>query len=203
MQATGAISWRRPDIKYRKNQVFVDVVEDVNLLMSATGAILKTDINGHIQLKSQLSGIPECKFGLNDSLLLSMDGDDVDHSMKHSAAAGAVKLEDCQFHQCVRLGQFDSDRIISFVPPDGEFELMRYRAVDNINLPFKVIAQVTEVGKMKVDYEITVKAAFGSKLFASDVVIRIPTPLNTSGTTQDSTNGKVKYDPSVNQLVWK
>jgi hypothetical protein len=37
-------------------------------------------------------------------------------------------VPDCQFHQCVKLGRFDADRIISFVPPDGEFELMRYRA---------------------------------------------------------------------------
>lgn len=37
----------------------------------------------------------------------------------------AVELDDCQFHQCVKLGKFDSDRSISFIPPDGEFELMR------------------------------------------------------------------------------
>lgn len=163
--------------------------------------MLKADVTGHIQLKAHLSGTPECKFGLNDSLLLS--NDDESSGMKHSAAAGAVSLEDCQFHQCVKLGQFDADRIISFVPPDGEFELMRYRAVENINLPFKVIAQVTEVGKMKVDFEVTVKATFGSKLYATDVVIKIPTPLNTSDTSQSATNGKVKYDPAENQMVWK
>jgi AP-2 complex subunit mu-1 len=28
------------------------------------------------------------------------------------------------FHQCVKLGKFDMDRTISFVPPDGEFQLM-------------------------------------------------------------------------------
>ena len=37
MQATGALSWRRADVKYRKNEAFVDVIEDVNLLMSAGG----------------------------------------------------------------------------------------------------------------------------------------------------------------------
>lgn len=37
----------------------------------------------------------------------------------------AVELDDCQFHQCVRLNDFDADRSISFIPPDGEFELMR------------------------------------------------------------------------------
>lgn len=40
VQATGATSWRRNDVKYKKNEAFVDVVETVNLSMSAKGAHL-------------------------------------------------------------------------------------------------------------------------------------------------------------------
>ena len=36
-------------------------------------------------------------------------------------------MEDVKFHQCVRLSRFETDRTISFIPPDGEFELMSYR----------------------------------------------------------------------------
>ena len=39
-QATGATSWRRADVKYKKNEAFVDVVETVNLNMSAKGEFL-------------------------------------------------------------------------------------------------------------------------------------------------------------------
>jgi hypothetical protein len=38
-----------------------------------------------------------------------------------------VELEDIKFHQCVRLARFENDRTISFVPPDGNFDLMSYR----------------------------------------------------------------------------
>jgi AP-2 complex subunit mu-1 len=38
----------------------------------------------------------------------------------------SVELDDCTFHRCVRLGKFDADRTITFIPPDGEFELMRW-----------------------------------------------------------------------------
>lgn len=38
-----------------------------------------------------------------------------------------VTMEDVKFHQCVRLSRFESDRTISFIPPDGESELMSYR----------------------------------------------------------------------------
>lgn len=39
-QATGNTSWRRADVKYKKNEAFVDVVETVNLSMSAKGEFL-------------------------------------------------------------------------------------------------------------------------------------------------------------------
>lgn len=210
MQATGAQSWRRGDIKYRKNEAFVDVIEDVNLLMSATGTILRADVNGQIVMRAYLSGTPECKFGLNDQLLLAQPTSDPDaignqdgHKKATRAAAGSVTLEDCQFHQCVKLGQFDTDRTISFVPPDGEFELMRYRATENVNLPFKVHAIVREVGTTKVEYSIAIKANYGSKLFATNVVVRIPTPLNTAKITERTSQGKAKYEPENNCIVWK
>lgn len=38
-------------------------------------------------------------------------------------------MEDVKFYQCVRLSRFENDRTISFIPPDGEFELMSYRLV--------------------------------------------------------------------------
>ncbi|GIJ85717.1 hypothetical protein Asppvi_004579 [Aspergillus pseudoviridinutans] len=213
MQATGALSWRRADVKYRKNEAFVDVIEDVNLLMSATGTVLRADVTGQIVMRAYLSGTPECKFGLNDRLLL--DGDSSggagpsSSSRGHSggkatrAAAGSVTLEDCQFHQCVKLGRFDADRIISFVPPDGEFELMRYRATENVNLPFKVHPIVREVGTTKVEYSVAIKANYSSKLFATNVVVRIPTPLNTAKTTERTSQGRAKYEPEHNNIVWK
>ncbi|KAL4817100.1 AP-2 complex subunit MU [Aspergillus spinulosporus] len=216
-QATGALSWRRADVKYRKNEAFVDVIEDVNLLMSATGTVLRADVNGQIIMRAYLSGTPECKFGLNDRLLLDNDaagpgssnpgaggrGAGGHSSSKTRAAAGSVTLEDCQFHQCVKLGRFDSDRIISFVPPDGEFELMRYRATENVNLPFKVHPIVREIGTTKVEYSVAIKANYSSKLFATNVVIRIPTPLNTAKTTERTSQGRAKYEPEHNNIVWK
>jgi len=211
MQATGAQSWRRGDIKYRKNEAFVDVIEDVNLLMSATGTVLRADVSGQIVMRAYLTGTPECKFGLNDQLLLNQVGGpsygeigNKDGTRKATkAAAGSVTLEDCQFHQCVQLGKFDQDRTISFIPPDGEFELMRYRATENVNLPFKVQAIVREVGTTKVEYSVAIKANYGSKLFATNVVIRIPTPLNTASINQRTTQGKAKYEPENNCIMWK
>ena len=50
----------------------------------------------------------------------------------------------------MRLGKFDAERTITFIPPDGEFELMRYRVTDNINLPFKLLPAIQEMDKSHV-----------------------------------------------------
>ncbi|KAK0482676.1 Mu homology domain-containing protein [Armillaria novae-zelandiae] len=193
-QATGATSWRRGDVKYKKNEAFVDVVETVNLSMSAKGTILRADVDGHIQMRAYLSGTPECKFGLNDKLV-------IDKSER--GTSDAVELDDCRFHQCVRLNDFDADRSISFVPPDGEFELMRYRATSNVKLPLRIIPTVTEIGTTRVSYNVTVKTNFNNKLSATNIVLRIPTPLNTVNVECSVANGKAKYVPAENVVIWK
>lgn len=69
-------------------------------------------------------------------------------------AGSGIAIDDITFHRCVRLGQFDQDRTISFIPPDGEFELMKYRITQNVNLPFRVIPLVVEHGSARVEYEV-------------------------------------------------
>ncbi|VDP76849.1 unnamed protein product [Schistosoma curassoni] len=75
-------------------------------------------------MKSYLSGMPECKFGFNDKVSL-------ENKQRSTAgtedSSGGIAIDDCQFHQCVKLGRFETEHTISFIPPDGEFELMRYR----------------------------------------------------------------------------
>lgn len=51
----------------------------------------------------------------------------MESSGRRTGKGRAVEMEDIKFHQCVRLARFENDRTISFIPPDGEFELMSYR----------------------------------------------------------------------------
>lgn len=66
----------------------------------------------------------------------------------------AVEIDDCQFHQCVKLGKFDSDRTISFIPPDGEFELMRqvFRKghVRSMKLADLTLVNLTDIAQLKM-----------------------------------------------------
>ncbi|KAF0990009.1 hypothetical protein HZS_6883 [Henneguya salminicola] len=56
---TNAVSWRKEGIKYRKNEIFVDVNEKINLIVNSQGNILTNDINGTMLVNCHLSGMPE------------------------------------------------------------------------------------------------------------------------------------------------
>jgi len=193
-QITGAIDWRREGIRHKKNEVYIDVLESVNLSMSSTGTILTNEVTGQVQMNTKLTGMPECKFGLNDKLVIE----------KEDSHKPAVEIDDCTFHRCVRLGKFDADRTITFIPPDGEFELMRYRVTDNINLPFKIIPAIREAqGQTRVSINLKVLANFDEKLFATHVVIKVPVPKNTAKTKIKTSFGRAKYEPENHAIVWR
>jgi len=91
-----------------------------------------------------------------------------------------LDVQDVSFHQCVNLGRYNTEKVVSFVPPDGEFELMKYRCDENISLPFRVIPVINELGRTRLEVKVAVKSAFNDKLFALNVVIIIPMPDNTA-----------------------
>lgn len=96
-QITGAIDWRREGIRYRSNEVYIDVQETITLLVSNTGSVLRGEVTGKVMMKTLLTGMPECKFGLNDKLIMEKEGG------ASAAAAGqlsaGVEIDDCTFHR--------------------------------------------------------------------------------------------------------
>ncbi|XP_039044776.1 AP-1 complex subunit mu-2-like [Hibiscus syriacus] len=88
----------------------------MNVLLNSNGQIIRSDVVGELKMRTYLSGMPECKLGLNDRVLLEAQG--------RTTKGKTTDLEDIKFHQRVRLARFENDRTISFIPPDGSFDLM-------------------------------------------------------------------------------
>lgn len=68
MAVTNAVSWRAEGIFHKKNEVFLDVVESVNLLVNSNGTVVRSELVGALKMRTFLSGMPECKLGLNDKV---------------------------------------------------------------------------------------------------------------------------------------
>jgi AP-3 complex subunit mu len=105
---SGTISnmpWRASGVTYSQNEIYIDIVEEVDAIVNGSGQLISTDVSGSIQCQSHLSGVPDLLLTFKDPTL----------------------IDDWSFHPCVRYARFENDQIVSFVPPDGDFELMRYR----------------------------------------------------------------------------
>jgi AP-1 complex subunit mu len=194
---TNAVSWRAEGIKHKKNEIFLDVVEKLNLLVAANGTVLHSEIQGAVRMKSFLSGMPELKLGLNDKMMFEATG-------KGNQARGkSVELEDIKFHQCVRLARFENDRTISFIPPDGEFDLMTYRLNTHVKPLIWVEAVVEPHKGSRIEYMIKTRSQFKAKSVANNVEIIIPVPSDVDSPSFKSSVGNVTYLPDKDAVVWK
>lgn len=105
-------------------------------------------------------------------------------------------------YRCVRLGKFDSERTITFIPPDGEFELMKYRVTTPAQ-PFRLLPTIIEESKTKLMINLKVTSDFPEDKHASNVIIRIPLPTNAATAKSTCSRGYAKYEPAQNALVWR
>lgn len=200
---TNAVSWRPEGIKHKKNEVFLDVVERLNLLVSANGTVLRSEILGTLKMKTFLTGMPELKLGLNDKLTLDVASSSSTGAGKPSTTARSVEMEDIKFHQCVRLSRFENDRTISFIPPDGEFELMSYR----LSTPVKPLIWIETVvdrssSRTRIEYMVKAKSQYKARSMANNVEILIPVPSDVDSPNFKTSIGSIKYLPGKDAMVW-
>lgn len=190
---TSNISWRANNVKYKRNELFLDVVEKINMVVSPTGHVLRSEINGTFKMKSCLSGMPEVEVGLQDFVA------------KKAESGKKRGVEGVGFHQCVRLQRYESDGTISFVPPDGEFSLMTYRLTTPVK-PIIVVETTVSTsageGRKTVDYSVVLRAQFGKAAKARNVVVTVPVPADADSPSLNCGTGTTQYVPAKESFTW-
>ncbi|EAY17530.1 Adaptor complexes medium subunit family protein [Trichomonas vaginalis G3] len=191
--ATGSTPWRLPNISHNKPTVIVDVTEKVSLFQTPTGQTLNHSINGVTTMNAVLSGMSECKIEFKDKPSSSSD----------KGGQGGIDFDDIIFHQCVRLNRFQTNKEISFIPPDDKFELMRYKRTENVQAPFEIVPTVKDLGGNKLEISISVTATYNSSLKATHFTLHIPLPQNTANVTFEcAEKTRAKFDELKNAAVW-
>ncbi|PPR89345.1 hypothetical protein GOBAR_AA31338 [Gossypium barbadense] len=163
----------------KREEIFVDIIEKISVTFSSSGYILTSEIDGTIQMKSYLSGNPEIRLALNEDLSIGTGGGTI-YDYRSSSGSGAVILDDCNFHESVRLDSFDMDRTLSLVPPDGEFPVMNYRMTQEFKPPFRINCLIEEAGQLKAEVIIKVRAEFPSNITANTIAVQMPLPKYTT-----------------------
>lgn len=175
------VYWRRANAKYANNDIYLDIIEHIHITIDRNGLTLASEVAGEVQCTSKLSGMP-------------------DLSLKF---ANPSILDDVSLHPCVRFSRYEREKIISFIPPDGDFKLMDFRIVGNIQLPLYVKPQIypSETGA-HVQIVVGTKANLLGDRVIEDVVITIPFSKSTSSFGLSSATGSVHFDDTTKIAKW-
>lgn len=160
----------------RKNEIFVDILERLTVLFNSNGYVLNSSIDGCIQMKSYLSGNPGLRLALNEDLIVGRE---------NASGYGGVVLDDCNFHECVNLDDFDSTRTLALIPPDGEFVVMNYRVTGEFRAPFRVFPSIEESSPFKVELVLRVRADIPESNYGTNVVFKFPVPRSAATVTPE------------------
>jgi AP-3 complex subunit mu len=172
------------------------------------GNVISFDVAGSVQVQSKLSGIPDLLLTFKDPTI----------------------IDDCSLHPCVRYTRFEADNVLSFVPPDGNFTLMRYRVKPSaLHMGFTppivctpVLSYGASLGgtgssnsindSLKGSIDVRIAARSISTLFnveakkggvsIEDVSIAIPFPKNVKTATLKVNVGQVLYDEASKVAKW-
>lgn len=196
MLPDGTISnmpWRKTGVKYTQNEIYLDIIEEIDAIIDRHGLIISSEVSGVIAANSKLSGVPDLALKFSNPGL----------------------IDDCSFHPCVRYSRFERDKVVSFVPPDGPFELMRYRVNINGNIAAPVYCQpqisfeyANNQGSISVivGQRTTSSLLFpGQKkvpLIVEDVMLSIPFSRNVRTANLSVTIGTVLFDESTKVAKW-
>lgn len=211
---TNSVSWRKDGIFYKKNEAFLDVVESINMLINANGQVLNSEILGEVKIKSHLSGMPDLRLGLNDKGIFTNNSNDDstggsgsgNNTTNTNTNTKGIEMEDIKFHQCVRLSKFENERIITFIPPDGEFTLMSYRlsSTQFLMKPLIAVNCKTKIHKhSRIEILCSARAQIKKKSTANNVEIVIPIPDDADTPKFTPEYGSVKWLPEKSCIIWK
>ena len=115
-------------------------------------------------------------------------------------------IEDARFHQCVRYSRWLADRVLSFVPPDGQSTLMEYRVArrgSGAVIPVFVRTQIDYAnGSLgRVNVMVGIKQELAAKAVEA-IVVRIPLPSAAAHVDLNSNVGSVEVDMGKRTGVW-
>ena len=54
-----SMPWRKSGVKYAQNEIYLDIIEEVDAVVDRKGQVVSSEVSGAIVANSRLSGIPD------------------------------------------------------------------------------------------------------------------------------------------------
>ncbi|KRT82045.1 hypothetical protein AMK59_3554 [Oryctes borbonicus] len=176
------IPWRRTGVKYTNNEAYFDVVEEVDAIIDKAGATVFAEIQGYIDCCIKLSGMPDLTLSFMNPRL----------------------FDDVSFHPCVRFKRWEAEKILSFIPPDGNFRLISYhissQSVVAIPIYVRHNLSIKSGEQGRLDITVGPKQTLGRSVEGVKLEIMMPKCILNCVLTANQ--GKYNYDPVSKVLHW-
>ncbi|KAL5276547.1 AP3M2 family protein [Megaselia abdita] len=177
-----AIPWRRSGVKYTSDEAYFDVIEEVDAIIDKAGNTVFAEIQGYVDCCIKLSGMPDLTLSFMNPRL----------------------FDDVSFHPCVRFKRWESERILSFIPPDGNFRLMSYhvgsQSVVAIPIYVRHNLQIKTGEQGRLDITVGPKTTLGRVV--DKVKLEICMPKGVMNCLLTPTQGKYTFDSVSKILHW-
>lgn len=194
------MNWRRPDLKYARNEIKFYIIEYINAtisslvrhpdIISRKGKVCDCSAYGTIRVQNHLSAMPQIVATLT----------------------GVEGVEGVFLHSCVDRTRYRSSRALQFIPLDGTFDVMKY-SVKNAKTPelnFYCRPSVSWTRGEKGVWgtlEVTVggkpkKSSEGNPVVAEDVRVEIMLPSEATGANLTTSVGKMMFNQDEKKVTW-
>ncbi|XP_035292915.1 AP-3 complex subunit mu-1 isoform X2 [Cricetulus griseus] len=154
-----------------------------SVVNSITGSTVFAEIQGVIDACIKLSGMPDLSLSFMNPRL----------------------LDDVSFHPCIRFKRWESERVLSFIPPDGNFRLISYRVSSQnlVAIPVYVKHSISFKENSscgRFDITIGPKQNMGKTIEGITVTVHMPKVVLNMNLTP--TQGSYTFDPVTKVLAW-
>jgi len=193
--ASSCAPWRRTGVRYATNELYLDLHERLDVLIDGRNGVLQcAEVYGEAMCNCMLSKMPRLTLTFTTPYI----------------------VEDASLHICVNRERWERDRVISFVPPDGKFELFNYRVLHTNHIPIYVTPNITfsedvdsdavsrsDEGNVGVGHiSVTLGARPTDGRVVEEVAIRMPLPQSSTSTSLMATVGSVVHDVQNAEIRW-
>eukprot|EP00246_Nothoceros_aenigmaticus_P016749 TRINITY_DN7808_c0_g1_i1.p1 TRINITY_DN7808_c0_g1~~TRINITY_DN7808_c0_g1_i1.p1 ORF type:complete len:301 (+),score=47.79 TRINITY_DN7808_c0_g1_i1:158-1060(+) len=173
------VPWRANGIKHVNNEIYFDLVEEMDAVVNRDGFLKRCEVYGEVQANSRLSGMPDVSLTFTNPAIMN----------------------DLRFHPCVRFRVWEANQTLSFIPPDGQFKLMSYRVKGLKNTPIYVKPQLSS-GDGVCRVNVMVGTRYDTGKPADSIIIQLPWPPAVRSADLTANHGAVTFNHSSKVSTW-
>jgi AP-3 complex subunit mu len=169
--------WRMVGVKHSVNQLFIDCAETIDYIATGPRADF-CHVRGAVTINCALSDDPHVALFF----------------------APGTRWEDVTFHRCVE--PETADRVIQFIPPDGQFVLLKYRITAAVSAPPLTVVPKFQWPRGGAHFDIVLKPDVNLPKPLEQVQIRFELPDGVHQPTLSPGDGKAVFESLTREVVW-